>query len=78
MRRVCRELDNLRELRNDADYRLSLPDVEERKAAQHHVNVAGEQIRVLKTLASSARWNPILEQIRQKASLVGPPAPGTP
>ena len=78
VRGIAHELDNLRELRNDADYRLSLPDVEDRKAAQHHVNNAAEQIRALKALASSTRWNMVLNEIRHKASVVSSPGPGIP
>ena len=78
VRRVGQELDNLRELRNDADYRLFLRDVEERKAAQHHVNVAAEQIRMLRAVAAGPQWGTILDQIRRKASLVSPPGSGAP
>ena len=78
VRRVGRELDNLRELRNDADYRLYLRDVEDRRAAQHHVNVAAEQIRVIKAIAAGPQWGTILDQIRRKASLVSPPGSSAP
>src|SRR4051794_40201099 len=53
---VSTELDNLRATRNAADYDLSRSDVEGRASARHEVNVAGEQIRMLKLVAASGQW----------------------
>ena len=78
VRKVSQELDGLRDRRNDADYRLSLNDVEQRQTAQHQVNVAAEQIRTLRAIAAGPQWSTILDQIRRKASLVSPPGSGSP
>ena len=79
IKEVSTRLDELRAVRNVADYDLSRTDVEERGIAQYQVNVAGEQIRVLKAIASGDEWQSILAEIRRKdAAASGPPRSGTP